>query len=126
MRVTTWGEYGLIVALHLARRVGEGPVAARELSEQEHLPHDYVEREPWIELVNVRPVTKPAGPPDNPWAKRHDFLHCDELVLHMIDGDRRYKVVANPDKYDAEGNPTDVVGDPNAEVRWYYDADLVK
>jgi Rrf2 family protein len=44
MRVTTWGEYGLIVALHLARRVGEGPVAARELSEQERLPHDYVEQ----------------------------------------------------------------------------------
>jgi len=44
MRVTTWGEYGLIVALHLARRAGEGPVAARELSEQEHLPHDYVEQ----------------------------------------------------------------------------------
>lgn len=44
MRVTTWGEYGLLVALHLARRAGEGPVAARELSEQERLPHDYVEQ----------------------------------------------------------------------------------
>ena len=44
MRVTTWGEYGLIVSLHLARRAGEGPVAARELSEQERLPHDYVEQ----------------------------------------------------------------------------------
>ena len=44
MRVTTWGEYGLIVALHLARRSGQGPVAAREVSEQERLPHDYVEQ----------------------------------------------------------------------------------
>ena len=44
MRVTTWGEYGLIVALHLARRAGQGPVAARELSAQERLPHDYVEQ----------------------------------------------------------------------------------
>lgn len=46
MRVTTWGEYGLIVALHLARRAGQGHslVAARELSEQERLPHDYVEQ----------------------------------------------------------------------------------
>ena len=33
MRVTTWAEYGLIVSIHLARRAGEGPVAARELSE---------------------------------------------------------------------------------------------
>lgn len=44
MRITTWGEYGLIVSLHLARRAGEGPVAARELSEQERLPPDYVEQ----------------------------------------------------------------------------------
>src|SRR5438093_12163929 len=44
MRVTTWAEYGLIVSIHLARHAGEGPVAARELSEQERLPHDYVEQ----------------------------------------------------------------------------------
>ena len=44
MRVTTWAEYGLIVAVHLARRVGQGPVAARELAELERLPHDYVEQ----------------------------------------------------------------------------------
>lgn len=44
MRVTTWAEYGLIVSIHLARQAGKGPVAARELSEQERLPHDYVEQ----------------------------------------------------------------------------------
>ena len=44
MRITTWGEYGLIVSLGLARREGEGPVAARELAEHERLPHDYVEQ----------------------------------------------------------------------------------
>lgn len=44
MRVTTWGEYGLIVSLHLAKRAGQGPVAARELAAAEKLPHDYVEQ----------------------------------------------------------------------------------
>ncbi|MGQ0702121.1 MAG: RrF2 family transcriptional regulator [Gemmatimonadales bacterium] len=44
MRVTTWTEYSLILALHLARRRGKGPVAARELSEEERLPPDYVEQ----------------------------------------------------------------------------------
>src|SRR5712691_4683003 len=44
MRITTWGEYGLIVSVNLARRVEGGPVAARELAEQEKLPHDYVEQ----------------------------------------------------------------------------------
>lgn len=44
MRVTTWAEYGLIVSLSLAKRAGQGPVAARELAELERLPHDYVEQ----------------------------------------------------------------------------------
>ncbi|MBI1967383.1 MAG: Rrf2 family transcriptional regulator [Gemmatimonadetes bacterium] len=44
MRITTWGEYGLIVSVHLAKRAGQGPVAARKLSERENLPHDYVEQ----------------------------------------------------------------------------------
>ena len=44
MRVTTWAEYGLIVSVHLARRNGQGPVAARELATQEKLPADYVEQ----------------------------------------------------------------------------------
>lgn len=44
MRVTTWAEYGLIISVQLARRFGEGPVAARELAEAERLPGDYVEQ----------------------------------------------------------------------------------
>lgn len=44
MRVTTWAEYGLIVCLHLARRVGNGRVAARDMAEAENLPADYVEQ----------------------------------------------------------------------------------
>lgn len=44
MRFTTWAEYGLIAAVHLARRVGQGPVAARALAGQERLPHEYVEQ----------------------------------------------------------------------------------
>ena len=44
MRITTWAEYGLICALHLARRAAEGPVTGRELAAREHLPADYVEQ----------------------------------------------------------------------------------
>ncbi len=46
MRVTTWTEYSLIITIHLARRkvAGEGPIAARELAEQERLPGDYAEQ----------------------------------------------------------------------------------
>lgn len=44
MRITTWAEYGLICALHLARRAGAGPVTGREVATQERLPGDYVEQ----------------------------------------------------------------------------------
>ena len=44
MRITTWAEYGLICALHLARRVSDGPVTGREIAAREQLPADYVEQ----------------------------------------------------------------------------------
>jgi Rrf2 family protein len=44
VRITTQAEYGLICALHLARRVDEGPVTGREIAAQERLPGDYVEQ----------------------------------------------------------------------------------
>ena len=44
MRITTQAEYGLICALHLARRIDEGPVTGREIAAQERLPGDYVEQ----------------------------------------------------------------------------------
>ena len=44
MRITTQAEYGLICALHLARRKGDAPVTGREIASQERLPADYVEQ----------------------------------------------------------------------------------
>ena len=44
MRITTQAEYGLICALHLARRVPDGPVTGRDIAAAERLPGDYVEQ----------------------------------------------------------------------------------
>lgn len=44
MRITTQAEYGLICALHLARRAGDGPVTGRDIATAERLPADYVEQ----------------------------------------------------------------------------------
>ncbi|HEY7898359.1 MAG TPA: Rrf2 family transcriptional regulator [Gemmatimonadaceae bacterium] len=44
MRITTWAEYGVICALHLARRASDGPVTGRDIAAQERLPADYVEQ----------------------------------------------------------------------------------
>lgn len=87
----------------------------------------YVGAEPWIELVNARPVFKPAGPPEDPWRGTHTFVHCDELVLHLADGDRRYAVTHQPDKYDDEtGMPSDNAGDPTTHVDHFYVAELIE
>ena len=44
VRITTWAEYGLICALHLARRAADGPVTGRDIASREGLPADYVEQ----------------------------------------------------------------------------------
>lgn len=44
MRITTWAEYGLICALHLARRPDEGPITGRDIAAGERLSGDYVEQ----------------------------------------------------------------------------------
>lgn len=89
------------------------------------LPADYVQREPWIELVNPTAVVRNGGSASNPTAKLHTFIHADEIVLHMLSGDFRYEVVHQPDKYDASGAPTNAAGDPDTVVDWFYDADLI-
>jgi Rrf2 family protein len=44
VRINTLAEYGVICALHLARRVSEGPITVREIAEVERLPAEYVEQ----------------------------------------------------------------------------------
>jgi len=46
MRVNSWTEYSLIIAIHLARRqrAGQGRLSARELAVTERLPADYTEQ----------------------------------------------------------------------------------
>jgi len=44
VRITTLAEYGVICALHLAKRAEEGPVTGRDIAATERLPVDYVEQ----------------------------------------------------------------------------------
>ena len=44
VRITTLAEYGVICALHLARRTDQGPITGREIASTERLPVDYVEQ----------------------------------------------------------------------------------
>jgi len=87
--------------------------------------------EGWLVVEGERLVGKPGGPPDDPWRKDkiHNFFHADAIVLKTVDGDVRYRVTRQPDKYDGGpesgiGSPTDAVGDPETSVDWFYDLEL--
>ena len=93
MRITTWAEYGLICALHLARRKSDGPVTGRDIAENEKLPGDYVEqimlRLRRAEIVRSTRGAKGgymlARPPEEISVK--DVLQASELAtfdLHCI------------------------------------------
>jgi hypothetical protein len=86
------------------------------------VPHDFVEREHWIEPENPRVEVFPAGPADAPYSKTHSCPQADALLLHMAPGvTLRYRVVHNPGKYDNEtGEPAKRAGDPTTHVDWFY------
>jgi len=60
VRITTQAEYGLICALHLARRLDDGPVTGREIASSERLPPDYVEQI-MLKLRRAEIVTSTRG-----------------------------------------------------------------
>lgn len=94
-----------------------------DVPEQTTVPTSFVEngrREGWIEVEGERAVVRPAGPPGQPYLKQHTFIHADAIVLRLIDGDLRYRVVHQPDKYHDGPEGTDAVGDPTARVDHFY------
>jgi len=60
--------------------------------------------EGWITLEGAKPVMRPAGPTPDDWVSSHTgqphvFMQADAVIFHTVDGDIRYKVTHNPDKY---------------------------
>ena len=101
MRITTWAEYGVICALHLARRTEKGPVTGREIAAQERLPADYVEQI-LLRLRRADVITSTRGarggymlsrPPEN--ISIRAVIHASELetfdlhcLSHPVEEDR--------------------------------------
>lgn len=80
--------------------------------------------EGWIDVEGERVVHRPGGPPNDLWRVTHTFRQYDALVFKTVDGDVRYRVIHNPDKYAVTGTETvnedkgfyrEVI-DPDAEV----------
>lgn len=57
-----------------------------------------------LTLEGQRAVVRPAGPTQDQLISTHTgqphvFVHADALVFHTLDGDVRYRVTHQPDKY---------------------------
>lgn len=87
--------------------------------------------EGWARRINERMVRRPSGPASQPGATRpHVFVHCDEVVFDTVDGEIRYRVTHQPDKYVADGDDetpmtSEHYAAGNSRVDWYYGLELV-
>lgn len=61
-------------------------------------------REGWLVGEGEQVVHRPGGPADNVWSKTHTFRHFTALVFRTLDGDFRYRVTHQPDKYADPGD----------------------
>lgn len=84
--------------------------------------------EGWVELVGSKPVHRPGGAPGNEWSVTHTFVHAKSVVLKTADGDVRYRVVHQPDKYATSGDDDPVTDDVyeagDTRVDWFYGLEL--
>lgn len=74
--------------------------------------------EGWIVLEGERVEHAPGGPPGDEWRVTHTFREADVVVLKTVDGDVRYRVVAQPGKYTDKAEPG------GARVDWFYRLEL--
>jgi hypothetical protein len=87
-----------------------GVQAEGDLPEECKVGQNFVDRavaEGWATRVNAETVHRPSGPADDPWdggPENHVFVHCDAVVFHFLDGDVRYEVTHQPDKYADPGD----------------------
>lgn len=95
------------------------------------IPTSFVDRgrnEGWITVEGETVVHRPGGPPANLFSVVHTFKHARTIVLHATDGDVRYRVTHQPDKY-VDGGPDDEAVTPEiynagaTRVDWFYDAE---
>lgn len=84
-------------------------------------------REGWVTLEGERVVHRPSGPAgDEHRTPAHTMMQADAVVFHTVDGDVRYRVTHNPDKYvDGDDDEAEVTPDiyeaGQTRVDWFFD-----
>jgi hypothetical protein len=88
--------------------------------------------EGWMRRIGERAVARPGGPPNAPWSTVHTFVQADRLEIEDYDrGVVTYRVVQNPDKFWASGEPVEEYGFASdeelagTEVQHFYELMLV-
>jgi hypothetical protein len=86
-------------------------------------------REGWAVAEGGQVVHRPGGPADDPWAKTHTFRQYDAIVFKTVNGDVRYRVTHQPDKYADPGHDDTPVTDTayaagETRVDHFYDLTL--
>lgn len=101
MRVTRWGEFGILCSLNLARRFGAGATGATEISEAEGIPLQYTHQI----LQRLRKggiITSARGPHGGyQLAKSPDQTNLKEILL-AVEG-KTFDVVCDSDPVAPEG-----------------------
>lgn len=84
--------------------------------------------EGWIDVEGEQVVHRPGGPAEDRWRVTHTFRHYDTLIFKTADGDLRYRVTHQPDKYAVDDDETpvtdEVYADGGTRVDWFYRAEL--
>jgi hypothetical protein len=104
-----------------------GYVIEGELPKRTALNTGFVNRavaEGWAELENRRVEHRPGGPEDDPWKVTHTFVQGDSITFHFADGDVKYNITKNPDKYPEHKNEFDEGF--GGEVYHAYECELVE
>lgn len=91
--------------------------------------------EGWMTRVNERAVVRPAGRTQahlesSQTGTPHVFIHADEIHIKTLDGDVKYRVIHQPDKYAATGGDKKKVTPEMYEagetrVDWFYGLELI-
>ena len=102
-----------------------GVVVEGELPQKTALNTGFVNKavsEGWAELEGKNVVHRPGGPEDDPWRSTHTFVQADSITFKFADGDVKYNVTQNPDKWpDSKNEDDEGFG---GEVNWFYVVEL--
>lgn len=86
MRVTKWGEYGILCSLYLARKQHEGPVGASEIADAQQIPLQYAQQ--ILQRLRKGEIIKSARGPKGGYAlTRSPELTTLKDILYAAEGD---------------------------------------